>query len=208
MSDIQLQLKPCPNCGLSTGEFLRVAEAAYGPSIECGFCQMRGPSRATEELAIESWNELPRKENALDDGRLLDVCPFCGSSDVSLQKATEEFPMNYVACNTCDADGPTITEDDASLDPSVRPMRAAAEAVRKWNDAPRRRQWTTEKPTKEGWYLARWDKGSELREVYRDALEGCLVYTTISNTCHWPIEDVDDAVEWAGPILMPKEAEK
>jgi len=56
-------LLPCPACG---SKRLRVfawdAGTQYGECLRPG-CRMSGPLGATDVMAAEKWNELPRKPN-------------------------------------------------------------------------------------------------------------------------------------------------
>jgi hypothetical protein len=57
------KLKPCPACG---SKRLRVfawdAETRYGECLRPG-CRMSGPLGATDVVAAEKWNNLPRKSD-------------------------------------------------------------------------------------------------------------------------------------------------
>lgn len=55
------EIKPCPNCDC---ESIRVRMAPDTWSyVQCGGCFMTGPHRAKKEMAIDIWNDLPRKED-------------------------------------------------------------------------------------------------------------------------------------------------
>ena len=71
-------------------------------------------------------------------------------------------------------------------------------------------EWTTAKPTQEGWYWVR--KGdrtgwkNRITKVSRNNRgELCVTDLLVQNL---PIEELDYGYQWAGPIPEPKEAGK
>ena len=61
-----IELKPCPFCGsedVDGGEFLPFGIPSVVPMVACDNCGCRGPFAATEEEAIEKWNDRKGEAN-------------------------------------------------------------------------------------------------------------------------------------------------
>lgn len=135
------------------------------------------------------------------DSFQLKPCPHCGSTNVgTLYHIIGE--MCYVCCNDCHMRGPE--------------KKYKAIAQRAWQALPRKPEWTSESPTRPGWYFTRRNHpGKPLRVVYvkeekrydRRVKEERNVMTmakTRSETGYIIEELNQDDRQWAGPISMPR----
>ena len=134
----------------------------------------------------------------------LKTCPHCGSTNVgALYHIIDE--MHYVCCNDCHMRGPE--------------KKYKAIAQRAWQALPRQPKWTSESPTKPGWYFTRRNRpGKPLRVVYvkkekrydhrvKEERE-LMTMAEIRSEMGYIIEELNqDDRQWAGPIPEPREVE-
>lgn len=55
------RLKPCPACGGDARVFIWSMVTRYVECMHTG-CRVSGPEAATEDVAIEKWNAMPRAD--------------------------------------------------------------------------------------------------------------------------------------------------
>ena len=65
-------------------------------------------------------------------------------------------------------------------------------------------EWTDKKPTKPGWYWARWQNHIEITYVYD--YKGELACQWVGNNGAYFLESEREVEEWAGPIPEPEDA--
>lgn len=129
----------------------------------------------------------------------LKPCPHCGSTNVgALYHIVDE--MYYVCCNDCHMRGPE--------------KKYKAIAQRAWQALPRQPKWTSEPPTKPGWYFTRRNSpGYPIRVMYVKQEEKVdyrvkppevkMLWTMagIKGEDGYNIVDLhQDDRQWAGPI--------
>ena len=138
------------------------------------------------------------------DSFQLKPCPACGSTNVgTLYHIIDE--MYYVCCNDCHMRGPE--------------KKYKAIAQRAWQALPRLPKWTSESPTKPGWYLTKRNRpGKPLRVVYvkkekrydhrvKEERE-LMTMAEIRSEMGYIIEELNqDDRQWAGPIPEPRGVE-
>lgn len=136
------------------------------------------------------------------DNPQLKTCPYCDSTNVgTLYRIVDE--MYYVRCSDCNMRGPE--------------EKYKAIAQRAWQALPRQPKWTSESPTKPGWYFTRLNRpGRPLRVVYvkkekmydhrvKEERE-LMTMAEIRSEMGYIIEELNqDDRQWAGPITAPKE---
>jgi transcription elongation factor Elf1 len=116
----------------------------------------------TEGSLIESMREQLREETAHipDDIEISEGCPFCKSpkGDITLLEKTQGFgtmPVVYVYCTVCGISTPRYAT-------TLCKKTAKKRAIHFWNTRKDEKssQWSREKPTRDGWYWAKWRDGS------------------------------------------------
>lgn len=131
------------------------------------------------------------------DSSQLKPCPHCGRRivDTSYNSVYEAY---YVRCVACHMRGPE--------------KKYKAIAQRAWQDLPRQPKWTSEPPTKPGWYFTRRNRpGKPLRVVYvkkekrydhrvKEEREFMTMAEIRSEMGHIIEELNQDDRQWAGPI--------
>lgn len=136
------------------------------------------------------------------NSRKVRPCPYCGGSFLTLGENCR-LGTFYTVCCDCWMQGPQKKSED--------------EARVAWNAIPRTPKWTSETPTKPGWYFTRRNRpGKPLRVVYvkeekrydhrvKEERKFMTMAETRSKTGYIIEELNQDDRQWAGPIMAPKE---
>ena len=114
-----MKIGPCPECDTKGCYFKQIEmkaphfvsdEVKYTLHyIECGHCSHNSGLFASQEVALEHWNEKPKEE--------LKPCPFCQSEEAFL--CSEAYNV-FVICSDCKIKGPLADNEN--------------HATRKWNE--------------------------------------------------------------------------
>lgn len=136
------------------------------------------------------------------DSFQLKPCPYCDSTNVgTIYHIIDE--MYYVCCNDCHMRGPE--------------KKYKATAQRAWQDLPLQPKWTSEPPTKPGWYFTHRNcPWKPLRVVYVkkekrydhrvNEEREVMTMAGIRSERGYIIEELNqDDRQWSGPITAPKE---
>lgn len=131
----------------------------------------------------------------------INPCPYCGDTNVSLIN-DHMFSGFFVFCPTCSMSGP---RGESQLD-----------AEKAWNAIFSHFKWTSEPPTRPGWYFTRRDRpGKPLRVMYVkyekrfdyrvEEERRVLTMLDTKSGSGYVLEDLNQPDRiWAGPIPEPK----
>ena len=127
--DLPPEQKPCPRCGFIGTE---VIEGSIDYQGYCPVCQMKGPDRATEIFAVESWNSIPRRSEVLGLLRLVDE--------------VTGWENDLIDTNEFSEDGEAMINDIGNLREYANKLRKGDEIV-SCNNKPPMTVWLTGKQT-------------------------------------------------------------
>lgn len=234
-------LAPCPFCGA-------VDEVSFGVShsklfdeirkhhhVECAGCGVMGPSRETDEEALEDWNRraltatpppipsLPTsaEANTVVDGLLRDQYAKEKQGGEAQEGPGGAYWLNQATPEAKAAQHQTMAVAPA---PGIREAlyRLWLERVGWEHDdsvesaflggldaalhpQPRPMTWTKEKPKELGYFWKRHPSIAISAETVMITRGGKVSMIREAGRNNWPLEELPEDLEWSGPIPEPQE---